>query len=162
MKIGYCSSKYPVARNIINKVPESQYIRIVNVLGAVYYIPLFLSNKIIDKKQPTPDDLNYMCNTFNLDSVDIIHLFNSISFGETPWITTFETIVPRFNNTLSCHHGSDFGYSSLLHDRKIHRALQALSGDSCKKIIAMSECNLNIQKYFLSQFPTYQKNIEKK
>ncbi len=31
----------------------------------------------------------------NLD-VDLVHLFNGISYGRTPWVTSFETAVPRF------------------------------------------------------------------
>ncbi len=37
-----------------------------------------------------------------------------------------------------------------------------MSSDPCKKLIAMSECNLAIQKYFLSHFPDYRAEIEKK
>lgn len=37
-----------------------------------------------------------------------------------------------------------------------------MAGDPCKKLIALSECNANIEKYLLSFFPKYKEKIEKK
>ena len=108
------------------------------------------------------NDKRFSFNDFNLNRVDILHLFNSISFGRTPWITTFETIVPRFKTTLACHHGETPDFSSLINEKQIIMALEVLSNDSCRKLIAMSECNLNIQKEFLRHFPQYRSEIEHK
>ena len=39
---------------------------------------------------------------------------------------------------------------------------QILCSDACKKLIAMSECNLKMQKDLLSHFPQYRSKIENK
>lgn len=162
MKVGYCSSNYLNKRNIIDKIPDARYVKVFDMFQVASYFPLFINRKVLNRPFLNSNDLSYRFEDFGLNNVDMIHFFNTIGFCKIPWITTFETIVPRFNITLSCHHGSDFGYSSLSQDQRILKALAALSGASCKKLIAMSECNQNIQKYFLSYFPEYQADIERK
>jgi len=91
-----------------------------------------------------------------------MHFFNIVSFSKRPWITTFETVVPRFACVLSCHQGRDCGYSSLIGEPNIRKALEAMSGDACKKLIAMSMCNIGLQKDLLQNFPEYRSEIELK
>jgi len=161
MKIGYSSDSYPDKRNIIDIVPNFDYVKVYDINKILLYM-YFLANKKLLHRPTVMLDLDFSFNDLNLNHVDILHFFNKISFGKTPWITTFETIVPRFNSTLSCNHGQNCSYSSLIHDKKILRALEALSSDACKQIIAISECNLNMQKDFLRHFPQYHSKIEHK
>ena len=162
MKVGYCSSNYPNKRNILGKIQDIHYVKVFDAYRTASYVPLFINKKIIKSQLFDVNDIYYSFNDFGLNQVDLMHFFNVVSFCKTPWVTTFETILPRFSRALTCHHGSDFDYSSLSQDSRIQRALTAMCGDSCKRLIALSECNLNIQKYFLSQFPKYRSEIEKK
>lgn len=161
MKIGYRVADYPRKRNIINIVPDAYYIKLYAV--SQYKYRLFkLINKILNRNVFRTADIPLSFNDFGINRVDLMHFFNAISFGATPWITTFETIVPRFQSTLSCHQGLNCDYSSLMHEPKVLQALEVLSGDSCKKLIAMSECNLRMQVDFLQHFPKYRSEIERK
>jgi glycosyltransferase involved in cell wall biosynthesis len=162
IRIGYYFGGYPDKRNIIDIVPNYNYKKVYDINKIIQYLFKFINNKVFKKKVLNSIDLNFSFKDFNLNKVDIIHFFNAVSYGKTPWMTTFETIVPRYKSTLSYHHGENCDYSPLKNDRKINRALEALAGDSCKKLIAMSKCNLNMQKDFLKHFPKYSSKIEQK
>ena len=161
MKVGYSVDGYQNRRTIINKVEQYNYIKVLDIYKILFKFALINQNVL---KQSTPDlvDFIYRFNDLNLNKVDLLHFWNTISYGKTPWITTFETIVPRFKSTINCHHGKNCGYSSVKEDRKILNALETLSGKSCKKLIALSECNLKMQKDFLSNFPEFKSEIEAK
>lgn len=161
MKVGYDNDRYYNERNIIGIVPDAQYVRLNDihkikrrVLGQ---INLRLHRRIFDTAAPQTRFAD-----FGLNRVDLMHFFNIVSFSKRPWITTFETVVPRFACVLSCHHGRDCGYSSLIGEPNIRKALEAMSGDACKKLIAMSMCNIGLQKDLLQNFPEYRSEIELK
>jgi len=162
MKIGYSSDDYATRRNIIDIVGDAQYFKLHNInkyLSDTRFVRWF-ARKIL--RTNSFDLSTSFTELFNSHGADLIHFFNTISFGTTPWITTFETIVPRLKITLTCHHGRDCDYSSLKAEPKILKALDALSGDSCKKLIALSECNLGMQVDFLRHFPDYHSEIKRK
>ncbi|WP_425639467.1 glycosyltransferase family 4 protein [Algoriphagus yeomjeoni] len=75
--------------------------------------------------------------------VDIFHFFNALSLSKTPWITTFETSLPRW--------GMDkFG-------------MKTITSDSCKGIVAMSGCAKSIMlKRVEKEFPEYLQKISEK
>lgn len=157
MKVGYYGENYSSKRNIINIVQHLDYVKVHDLNKVLVYVYNKLPNRSFDT-----NDMRFSFNDFNLNRVDILHFFNTVSFGKTPWITTFETILPRFRSTLSSHHGRKCTYSALIQEKKIAKALEALSSASCKKLIAMSECNLSMQKEFLRHFPQYCSEIEHK
>ena len=162
MKVGYSSNSYPAERNIINIVKSHSYKRVYDINKI-----LSMASSVINKKLPYISSLisidrYFKFNDFNLNRVDILHFFNAVSFGKTPWITTFETIIPRFDLTLTCHHGKNCSYSPLKNIKKIQIAIEAMAGDSCKKLISMSECSFKMQKDLLSHFPQYRSEIERK
>ncbi|MCX6654511.1 MAG: glycosyltransferase family 4 protein [Candidatus Bathyarchaeota archaeon] len=161
MKIGYYYGNYDGKRNILHIVPELDYVRVHDLKQALVMSSM-VCNKLYKHSLFDVNDNLFSFNDFNLNRVDIMHFFNTISFGRTPWITTFETIVPRFSITLKCHHGRTADYSPLIHEKQIQGALEALSNDSCKKLIALSECNLNMQKQLLRHFPQYRSEVENK
>jgi glycosyltransferase involved in cell wall biosynthesis len=138
------------------------YIKLHDINEVVRYIFVLANKKLLPRPIFNTTDVAFSFTDFDLNRVDLMHFFNAISFGTTPWITTFETIVPRFKSTLSCHHGRNCGYSSLIHEPKVLKGLEALSSDSCKKLISMSECNLSMQTEFLRNFPQYRSEIERK
>jgi glycosyltransferase involved in cell wall biosynthesis len=63
--------------------------------------------------------------------VDLLHLFNAVGFTSTPWICTFETMLPRWGNVVL----PDWDIT----DQQLGRATRAMAGDSCKKLLAISE-----------------------
>lgn len=75
--------------------------------------------------------------------VDLFHFFNTISFSNTPWITTFETFLPRW--------GMD------------EMGIKRICSESCKGIVAMSFCakEIMLQKV-KEEFPVYFDRIESK
>ncbi len=120
--IGTNTIGYPEVRNFAG-LPFSKY-KVIKKQN-LYKIPAYFYFKI--KKNTHL----YYWNTFNdLDfhDVELFHFFNALSVGKTPWITTFETVLPRWGN-----------------DRLIRRGLELIAGSSCKKIIALSECAANLQ-----------------
>jgi len=109
-----------------------------------------------------PIDLEYAFLDYDINRVDILHFFNGISFGRTPWISTFETVLPRYQKTLTCHHGRMPDFAPLKDDVKVRRAIEAMSGDACRNIIAISNCNRQMQLELLGLFPDFREAIERK
>lgn len=76
-------------------------------------------------------------------SVDLFHFFNTVSFSNTPWITTFETSLPRWGIT--------------------ELGIKRLASDSCNALVAMSTCAKEIQLVKLrEEFPDYFNSISSK
>ena len=161
MKIGYSIDGYLTRRNIINIVPHYDYVKVHDINKIIYRLAK-TSQKIINLSMPDLIDISYRFNDLNLNKVDLLHFFNSISYGKTPWVTLFESIVPRFINTVEYLYEENFDRSPAKKDSKILKAFDTLCGNSCKKLIALSECSLNMQKEFLSHFPEYKSEIETK
>lgn len=72
---------------------------------------------------------------FNLNQVDGYHFFNTLSFGQKPYVTTFETNLPRWgkpNKTMT---------------RVGHNLL---AKQQCKKLIALSNCTANFLRTSLA------------
>jgi glycosyltransferase involved in cell wall biosynthesis len=67
---------------------------------------------------------------WNLNSVDLFHFFNHVSVGSTPFVTTFETFVPRPPQSQP--------YSEPLR-QLLEEQAEALVGRPCRKLIAISE-----------------------
>ncbi|SIR10548.1 glycosyltransferase family 4 protein [Pontibacter lucknowensis] len=136
--IAYTVPSYNEKRSIINKIEEANYT----------YAPVSRYLARYSNKYNKLEKLNALF----YPRVDIFHYFNHVSFGDKPWVTTFETLVPRYNQCLNGHHGEAPTYRHLQNDIDVLRALGALAGEACKKVIALSECNYKIQEFFLSHF----------
>lgn len=161
MKVGYKDENYPSKRNILNVVPEIRYVK-VNDVNRLIRSASKAASRVLRRNVLDTIDLQFRFADFDMNRVDLLHLFNAISYGTTPWITTFETIVPRFTSTQSRHLGPLCDFSPLAHDAKILRAMEALSGPACRQIIALSECNLRMQLDLTRHFPAYRSEIERK
>jgi glycosyltransferase involved in cell wall biosynthesis len=162
MIVGYDSNGYSEKRNIIGIVPDVDYVGMYNIYKFIRRAAVACDKVMPNRSLLNNFDLQFSFSDLNLNNVDVMHFFNTISFSKKPWITTFETIVPRFKNTLSLHHGQNCSFESLKNDKRVLKALDALSSESCKRLIAMSECNLNMQKDLLKHFPQYHAEIENK
>lgn len=85
---------------------------------------------------------------FGYTSSDMYHFFNGIHLGNKPWVSTFETSIPRLKANKKWH--LDLGVS-------------ALRKDNCKQLIALSNCSRKIQKNFLEEnYPQYAESINRK
>ena len=97
------------------------------------------------------DRLKYYQNTFSPLSekeISFYHFFNAISKGKKPWITTFESSLPRYGHMSKAAH---------------QKGLDLMISDKCKKLIAFSNCTAGIQKFILNEYPKiYQNEIAQK
>jgi len=159
--VGYVHKSYPQKRLIIGIVDKVQYKRVWDFYSIINPIN-FIQMHLIKRKVDTFIDYGYQFNDFNMNKVDLLHFFNTVSYGRTPWISTYETILPRFFCAGSCHHGPNPSFSPLKDCTKIRKALEMISAKPCKCIIAYSECNANMQRELLREFPEYQEQILKK
>ena len=158
MRVGYLKKSYPNRRNIIDIVDNAEYKEVCNLFSILTAV----TNHMTKRDLVSTDDLMNQFKDFNLNRVSLLHFFNTISYDRTPWITTFETVLPRFGYKFSCHHGRNPSFASLKKKKKVQKALAALSSNSCKRIIAMSNCNFNMQRDLLTHFPEYCESIESK
>lgn len=159
MIIGYTKDDYATRRFLKNIVSGVSYKKIWDVysLSKLAIIPF---NRIL--KKGYFNDLYLQFNDFNLNNTDLIHLFNTVSYGSKPWIMSYEHIVPHFNCMKRCHIGPQPSFSSLRNDRKFIKGLEALASNYCKKIIALSNCTANLERAMLNIFPEYKDVIENK
>jgi glycosyltransferase involved in cell wall biosynthesis len=74
---------------------------------------------------------------FDLNLVDGYHFFNAVSFGKKPWVTSFETSLPRW------------GEVSRKTKSKGH---DLIAKPQCTKLLALSDCAANILKKELSEY----------
>ncbi len=162
MRVGildYRFGYYPYVRNILDIVPEVEYLPVKDIFSVLNRTSQRVNRFARQDFIPT-FNLNNQFFDFDLNRVDTLHFFNGISYGKTPWISTFETILPRFDDVLPILNGGEipgeFGKV------RLYKALDALASDACKKIIALSECNAAMQRYILSLFGEYTSDIENK
>lgn len=153
--IGYTSDSYPEKRTIIDGSKHPlKFLKSVNTER--YQRGLRLS-KILARHV---DSVFYEW-ILPDKTIDGIHLFNSITRANVPWISTFETYIPRSTNINNFDITLDNPIKNV--DKKLlSQYFEILIDNNCKKLIAMSDINLQMEKKLLSFFPEYQKKIEKK
>ena len=157
MKIGvlaYRFDYYTNLRNIVRKLPEAEYVPVKDIYSFLRRGALFVNNRL-GKPLFQTFDLNNQYNDFELNKVDILHFSNGISYGRTPWVTTFETFVPRFADLMQRYHGKQ--KFPIKMTPMIAKGIEALAQPACKQIIAMSSCAARMQKDILSELPLDQR-----
>lgn len=153
MKIGvlcYRFDYYPYLRNILYKLPEAEYVPVKDLYSNLRRAALF-ANRRLSKDLFPAFDLNNQFDDFELNKVDILHLSNGVSFGRTPWVSHFETLLPRFSGLMQRYHGKTKNPIKLT--PLIQRGFAALQSPSCKQIIAWSQSAANIQSDLLTELP---------
>lgn len=156
--VAYRFDYYPYIRNIIGVVPGVNYCKVKDVFSRVNAGARIL-NRVANRQVVSTFDLNNQFYDFNLNKVDLLHFFNGVSYGRTPWVSTFETVIPRFENLVQIPRRQTLDGKRTL---AIIRAFEGLSGPNCKRLIAISHCTARMQSRLLEQFPDYKKNIEAK
>lgn len=140
--IGVIHSGYNTVRNI-SSLPFTKY-RVEKKID-FFKFPENVYFKITGKTQWLLFNLHQ---DFGLSRCDIFHFFNTLSFGRTPWVTTFESRLPRFAPE----------------NRYLNRmGCRLMARKECKKLIAFSECSKKIHLRFLKEsFPEYSDLIANK
>lgn len=156
LKIGHAARQYPEVRNIIGCVEGASY-----HLCRDYYSLLRRFGPMLGV-DPASDrffDQQFQFRDFGFNRVDCLHLFNGINYSRTPWVATYETLIPRFRHVLA-NHTSDT--DKVRSSEATRRALSLLADDQCKGLIALSESARQIQGRFLGHFPEFKEAIESK
>jgi glycosyltransferase involved in cell wall biosynthesis len=136
-RVGYTAQGYNERRNFIDlELDGFELVRRYDLAT----IPRRAFFRLFGRVHPFFNNVHYL--PFG-DGVSLYHFFNTVSFGRTPWITTFETAVPRWNT------------DSIL-------GLGALAGKACKRLIAMSKCAERIQRDILNQHSAVAQEISAK
>ncbi|HOA21852.1 MAG TPA: glycosyltransferase family 4 protein [Anaerolineaceae bacterium] len=152
MKIGIVSYRmeyYINQRLMLGKLPEAEYVPAKDWYGFVRRLANKL-NHTLGKPLIPIFNLNNQFEDLDLNRVDLLHFFNGISYGRTPWVTSFETIVPRFAHLVMRHQGKEIGHTGL--DALTRRGLEALAGSACLAILPLSQSAALMQKDLLKSY----------
>lgn len=143
--VGYLRDRYPEKRNIINRGGNmNEYVHIGKLRYAVlmsYRAVEILIGKVIRRTVKMNNDAHAIYKSFKNAKVDVIHTFNTVCDTDIPWVSTFETMIPRTN--ILC--GREWETGGVDADKVTKRGFRLLANDSCKALIALSEANKNIQ-----------------
>lgn len=134
MKIKTIGIKYPQQRLVMNKVPNVEYSWVQN------YANPFL-------KRYGRFEVWYPFFDFDIDGY---HTVNTVVYTKKPWCCSFEDYVPRGSMPdfwELAYWGKEIGYNS-----RIDYLLKYIAKPNCKKLIALSECNLEMQRRFYKNF----------
>lgn len=140
IKIGTIGLSYNHRKNFYGLIPEKVgYFKVLDLISPYRVLMRYpilkklLANSLLKNIHYAPFQ----------KKVDIVHFFNTISFSDTPWITTFETFLPRW--------GMD------------EMGIKRICSESCKGIVAMSFCAKEIMLQKVQEkFPDYFDRIESK
>lgn len=153
MKIGVLSYRfdyYPYRRNILYKLPDAEYFPVIDLYSNLRRAALFANRHLSQELFPT-FDLNNQFDDFELNKVDILHFSNGVSYGRTPWVSHFETLLPRFSSALNRYQGKT--KLPLEMTPLLQRGFNALKSPSCKRIIAMSQAAAGFEQDLLTELP---------
>ncbi len=152
---------YAIQRNVVDIVEGVEYLPVWDIFSLLNWMKRKVNAKTKRTWFSTFDSNNVFYDA-NLNKVDILHLWNGVSLGKIPWVTTFETLLPRYASVLR-------SFSAIRHWRDIKSnewlikvSLDALAGDACKGVIAMSESAHKIQNMWLQACPEYAHSIQQK
>ena len=153
MKIGvlaYRFEYYTYLRNILHKLPEAEYVPVTDLYSNLRRAALF-TNRRLGRDLFQTFDLNNQFDDFELNKVDILHFSNGVSYGRTPWVSHFETLIPRFSGTLTRYQGKT--KFPLEMTPLLQRGFHALKSPSCKRIIAWSQAAAEFERDLLTELP---------
>lgn len=152
MRIGYTNDSYPEQRTFLEHNPNKM-VRLKSFNS--YYIGAAQKKIPLLKKHSRTV---FYETIFDIQQVEGLHFFNSITASKKPWISSYETCIPRLSRMSFLQEGA----SSLKSQKEIRDAekyVKIVAGDSCRKIIALSKINQSIQEDFLEYFPLYKNEI---
>jgi glycosyltransferase involved in cell wall biosynthesis len=104
--------------------------------GNLFKYPTHALYRCCDYIDPLLSNLHM---TIGKSRCDVHHFFNMLSFDKTPWVTTYETSLPRWAGRR--------GFTSL--------GLRLMASSACKQLIAMSACADRLQRRYLGEEKSY-------
>lgn len=110
----------------------------------LYRIPNYIYFRITGKAHPVWANLH--CD-LGQRGYDLLHFFNGVSISKRPWISTYETFLPRWG-----------AYGK----QRLKRGIKAMASPHCKQLIALSECAYRIQDDLLASYPAHRSEIMEK
>lgn len=139
INVGTTQRSYPAIRNFLGgESAEVHYQRV----GNAFRYPEHLLFKAFGYTEPLIGNLHW-----GGRGCDVLHFFNRVSFDRRPWVTTFETVLPRWDE---------------LRPRAIPLGLSLMARESCKRLIALSECTRDFQLAFLDEHSKHRDAIAPK
>jgi len=153
MKIGIVSYRmdyYINQRLMLDILPDATYVPVRDWYGFVRRLANKF-NRTLGKPLFPVFNLNNQFEDLDLNRVDLLHFFNGVSYGRTPWVSSFETILPRFAHLVTRHHGQEIAHVSP--DALTRRGLEALAGRSCLVILPLSQSAAQMQTDLLKDLP---------
>jgi hypothetical protein len=152
MRVGvlaYRMDFYSNKRLIVGKLPEAEYVPVRDWYSFQRWLALKI-NRVVGKPLINTFNLNNQFEDFDLNRVDVLHFSNGISYGRTPWVSSFETILPRFSHLVTRHQGKE--KPELRLDDHTRRGLEALAGKACLRIMALSQASARMERDLLADF----------
>jgi glycosyltransferase involved in cell wall biosynthesis len=135
MRIKTIGIKYPQKRLVMNKVPGVEYRCIQN-----YVNPLLKHFGQFEVWKPFFDV-----------GVTGYHTVNTIMLTSKPWCVSFEDYVPR-GSLEDFWKIAYWGHDIPRPCKRIDYMLEAVAKDNCKRLMALSECNLKMQRHFYRNY----------
>lgn len=134
INVGVTGTGYPEQRNIIGL--PFRNVRIGRHRDPVQWLDL-LHFKITGRLHPWTHAVH---NDLGLCRFDVLHFFNKVSFSRTPWVSTFESFIPRY-------------------PAPGHSMISCMARPACVRLIAMSERARRIEEARLERFPGLRDDI---
>ncbi|MDP9958419.1 glycosyltransferase family 4 protein [Chryseobacterium lathyri] len=154
MRIGLAENGYPIKRNILNKVPECEYVFLRKNNNLFH--SLATVKKILFRKKTDIEGKYFF---YQRPKIDILHLYNDINYSSQKWVASFETLVPRFPETKNDHQKTEPQH---IRNKKTENAFREIGKKNCLGIISISQASANIQLELLKNYPEFQENIQPK
>lgn len=134
-------SGYATERNISGLTFQNYEVRRAPNL---YRIPNYIYFRLTGKAHPVWANLH---RDFGQRGYDLLHFFNGVSLSNRPWVSTYETFLPRWGA---------YGI------KRLRRGIKAMASPHCKQLIALSDCAYRIQDDLLRSYPDFRDTIMSK
>lgn len=149
--IFYDESAYPVQRTVIDKVSEYKYKQ--RKLQKIY-------RRILNKfYRSDKNNQHYFNNhTYFNKKNGIYHDFNKIVFGKGQWVTTYETLLLRYDEVVQHQHSQQ-------KTKRLLKGLKQITSPQNLGIIALSQNAKNIQQVLMENLdidPEIQQKVMQK
>ena len=141
MSVAYIRDFYPERRCIIKKIKDIEYVFCDERLTKTRIIRK-IERILLQQKSPGWNWLVY--DPVIKPKADIVHTFNSVcKIGKIPWVVTFESTIPRTNQTVG--RAWEKGNRTFTPDYFTKSSMRLLADNSCKACIALSDSAKRIQ-----------------
>lgn len=160
IRVGHLRPNYAERRLIIRKVSGVDYVEVADSARRGAYL-VSRMNAMVGREIVSPITLDNIFYSNRIRGLSLLHLVNAVSFGPTPWVSTFETIVPRFAGNL-VHSWPDPDFRVVASNLLNRAAVRAMSHSRCLGLISLSSCARAIEQDFLANFGRHGDGIDRK